>query len=430
LAWFAALESGCYNLNKLVTPGDENSLLTAEEQLEVLRRGTVQIVSEDELLSKIRSSIKTGRPMRVKLGVDCSAPDIHIGHAVPLRKLRQFQDLGHEVYFIIGDFTGRIGDPSGRSETRKQLSEEEVRKNARTYQEQGHKILDPSKTKMCLNSEWLGALNFADVVRLGATTTVARMLERDDFRERFKQGYPISVHEFMYPLAQAYDSIAIEADIEIGGTDQTFNLLMGRDIQREYGQPPQVVLTLPLLEGTDGVQKMSKSLGNYIGINEPPDEIFGKTMSIPDSMILKYFELATDVPMPEISQMGKEMASGDMNPRDAKMRLAGEIVALYAGKEAGRQARENFIRVFSEKELPEDIPVWTPDPDSAAAGEMPVAKLLVAAGLAPSSSEARRLCAQGGVRVNDDRVENERFPVRLVPGTIVRVGKRRIIRIG
>ncbi|MDP2857769.1 MAG: tyrosine--tRNA ligase [Bacillota bacterium] len=405
-------------------------MLKAEDQLEVLRRGTVQIVSEDELLAKIRSSIKTGRPMRVKLGVDASAPDIHIGHAVPLRKLRQFQDLGHEVFFIIGDFTGRIGDPSGRSDTRKQLSEEEVRANARTYQEQVYKILDPQKTRLCLNSEWLGALDFADVVRLGATTTVARMLERDDFQERFRQGYPISVHEFMYPLAQAYDSIATEADVEIGGTDQTFNLLMGRDIQREYGQAPQVVMTLPLLEGTDGIQKMSKSLGNYIGINDPPDEIFGRTMSIPDSLITKYFELATDVPMEEIGRLGRAMASGEMNPRDAKMQLAGEIVSLYAGAEAARQARDNFIRVFSEKELPEDIPVWTPAAEEASAGEMPVAKLLVSAGLAPSTSEAKRLVAQGGVRVNDDRIEDDRHPVRLVPGTIVRVGKRRIVRIG
>jgi len=405
-------------------------LLKAEDQLDVLRRGTVQIVSEDELLAKIRSSIKTGRPMRVKLGVDASAPDIHIGHAVPLRKLRQFQEFGHEVFFIIGDFTGRIGDPSGRSDTRKQLTEEEVRANARTYQEQVYKILDPQKTRLCLNSEWLGALDFADVVRLGATTTVARMLERDDFQERFRQGYPISVHEFMYPLAQAYDSIATEADVEIGGTDQTFNLLMGRDIQREYGQAPQVVMTLPLLEGTDGIQKMSKSFGNYIGINDPPDEIFGRTMSIPDSLITKYFELATDVPMEEIGRLGRAMASGETNPRDAKMQLAGEIVSLYISAEAARQARDNFIRVFSEKELPEDIPVWTPAAEDAAVGEMPVAKLLVQAGLAPSTSEAKRLVAQGGVRVNDDRIEDDRFPVRLVPGTIVRVGKRRIVRIG
>ncbi len=401
----------------------------AQEQLALLRRGTVDIVSEQELVDKIQNAMKTNTPLRVKLGVDASAPDIHLGHAVPLRKLRQFQDLGHEVYFIIGDFTGRIGDPSGRSETRKQLSEEEVRANAKTYQEQVFKILDPSRTKVCLNSEWLATLTFVDVIRLGATFTVARMLERDDFSRRFREELPISVHEFMYPLAQAYDSVAIRSDVEIGGTDQTFNLLMARDVMREYGVPPQAVMTLPIIEGTDGVQKMSKSLGNYIGINESPDEIFGKTMSINDSLIAKYFELCTDVPLAEVEKMARAMQTGELNPRDAKMRLGHEIVSLYHGRESARAARERFIRVFSQGELPEDIPEWEPPPEARAEGSMQVTKLLVLSALVPSLSEAKRLIAQGGVRVNDVRITDDATLVALSAGTIVRVGRRRFVKI-
>jgi tyrosyl-tRNA synthetase len=404
-------------------------VLGAKEQLEALRRGAVAIVSEEELLERLEKSVQSGRPLRIKLGVDASAPDIHLGHAVPVRKLRQFQDLGHEVYFIIGDFTGRIGDPSGRSETRRQLSEEEVRANAKTYQDQVFKILDPGKTHVCLNSSWLGALSFVDVIRLGATYTVARMLERDDFKTRFKEGQPIFVHEFLYPLAQAYDSIATDCDVEIGGTDQTFNLLMARDVQREYGKAPQIVMTLPILEGLDGVQKMSKSLGNYVGINEPPEEIFGKTMSIPDRLIARYFELATSVPMPKIKQMVQEMASGNLNPRDAKMWLGHEIVATYHGEGAADAARDHFVRVFSQKELPEEIPQWRPDAEMAVERQVPVVRLIVAMGLAPSSSEARRLVAQGGVRINDLRVEDEKQLIELRPGTIVRVGKRRFAKI-
>lgn len=404
-------------------------MLSAEEQLEILRRGTVAIVSEEELLARLRESVKTGKPLRVKLGVDASAPDIHIGHAVPLRKLRQFQDLGHQVDFLIGDFTGRIGDPTGRSETRKQLTDEEVRENARTYQEQVFKILDPERTNICFNSEWLSKLTFADVIRLGATTTVARMLERDDFSKRYREERPIAIHEFLYPLAQAYDSIALRSDIEIGGTDQTFNFIMTRDVMREYGMVPQVVMTLPILEGTDGVQKMSKSLGNYIGINEPPDEIFGKTMSITDNLITKYFELATDVPMAEIRQMEKDMAEGSLNPRDAKMRLAYELVAIYHGVPAAQAARDHFIRVFSQKELPDEIPEWRPAPDDAPDGLMPIVKLIVSAGLAPSASEARRLIVQGGVRINDTKVEDSNLVVKIEPGTVIRVGKRRFIKL-
>lgn len=401
----------------------------AASQLEMLRRGTVSIVSEDDLLKKIEKSISTGVPLRVKLGVDASAPDIHIGHAVPLRKLRQFQDLGHEVYFIIGDFTGRIGDPSGRSETRKQLTEEEVRANAKTYQDQVFKILDPEKTRVCLNSEWLGRLTFADVIRLGATYTVARMLERDDFARRFKEERPISVHEFMYPLAQAYDSVAIECDIELGGTDQTFNLLMARDIMREYGLTPQSVMTLPILEGTDGVQKMSKSLNNYIGINEQPSEIFGKTMSIPDSLIAKYFELCTSRPMSEIERMSREMEQGHLNPRDAKMALAHEIVRIYHDEASADSARDHFTRVFSQREMPAEMPVWSPSPEDRALGSMQITRLLRVTGLVSSTSEARRLISQGGVRVNDTRIDDERQLVAISQGTVLKVGKRRFLKI-
>lgn len=402
----------------------------AEEQLEILRRGTVSIVSEDEILTRIRGSIKTRKPLRVKLGVDASAPDIHIGHAVPLRKLRQFQTLGHEVDFVIGDFTGRIGDPSGRSETRKQLTDEEVAANAQTYKEQVFRILDPDKTHVHFNSEWLGKLSFVDVIKLGATTTVARMLERDDFSNRYKEERPISLHEFFYPLAQAYDSCHLHSDIELGGTDQTFNFLMTRDIMREYGVAPQIVLTLPILEGTDGVNKMSKSLGNYIGINEPPSQIFGKTMSISDSLITKYFELATDVGMAEILQTQKQMDEGTLNPRDAKMQLAYEIVAIYYSKTEAQHAKDEFIRVFSQRELPEDIKTWTPQQNDTENGKINIVRLLAGAGLAVSASEARRLVSQGAVRVDDTRIEDTNVMIDIIEGTIIRVGRRRFLKLG
>jgi tyrosyl-tRNA synthetase len=333
------------------------------------------------------------------------------------------------VCLIIGDFTGRIGDPTGKSETRKQLTEEEVQRNAETYRQQLFIILDPQKTTMYLNSDWLGKLTFSDVIKLAAKYTVARMLERDDFRNRFKEERPIAVHEFMYPLAQAYDSVAIHADIELGGTDQTFNLLVGRDIQAEYGQPRQIVMTLPLLEGTDGVQKMSKSIGNYIGITETPKEMFGKTMSIADTLIAKYFELCTSVSMDEIRSMQAQMAEGKLNPRDAKMKLGRELVRIYHGEEAAQAAQDEFIRVFSQKELPDDIPEWAPAEGDAVGGAMPVVRLLVASGLVSSNGEARRLIAQGGVRVDDVKVENDTDSIALKSGTIIRVGKRKYVKI-
>ena len=403
--------------------------LTAEEQMALLRRGVAEIVSEKELEDKIARSIKEKRPLRIKYGADPSAPDIHLGHTVCIRKLKQFQDLRHEVIFIIGDFTGRIGDPTGRSETRRQLTEDEVLANARTYEQQIFKILDPAKTRVVFNSSWLGKLSFAEVIDLAAKYTVARMLERDEFQKRFKEERPISIHEFLYPLAQAYDSVAIRADLELGGTDQTFNFLLTRDIQREYGQEPQVMMTMPLLPGTDGVQKMSKSLGNYIGINEAPSDMYGKTMSIPDELIIPYFELVTEVPMHEVKGMQEGLASGTLHPRDAKMRLAREIVSLYHGAEAALQAEDEFVRVFQRRLLPDEIDAVKVPLSEVQDGTIGVVRLLLLAGLAPSASEARRLIVQGGVRIGEDTVRDERGRVEARDGIVVRVGKRRFARI-
>ncbi|MDH7498454.1 MAG: tyrosine--tRNA ligase [Syntrophomonadaceae bacterium] len=396
----------------------------AQEQLAVLRRGTAEIVPEEELLKKIEASLRSGRPLRVKLGLDPTAPDIHLGHTVVLNKLRQFQDLGHEVHLIIGDFTGRIGDPSGKSETRKQLSEAEVMANARTYEAQVFKVLDRSKTHIYFNSEWLAPLRFADVIKLAATFTVARMMEREDFAKRLREGIPISVHEFFYPLMQGYDSVELRADVELGGTDQKFNLLVGRSLQREYGQEPQVAMMMPILEGTDGVQKMSKSLGNYIGVNEDPFEMYGKTMSIADHLITRYLELATRVPMEEISALATGMAEGRINPRDAKMRLARELVTLYHGPEAAERAEERFKLVFSQRTLPEDIPEYR-----VAAGEEWLPRLLVEAGLCSSTSEGRRLVAQGAVRVDGERVDDSEAALSLRDGMVVQVGRRKFVRL-
>ena len=398
--------------------------LSAQEQLEILRRGAAEIVSEAELLQKLQRSLETGRPLRVKLGLDPTAPDLHIGHTVVLRKLRQFQDLGHQVVLIIGDFTGRIGDPTGKSVTRPQLSDEEVRANARTYAEQLGRILDLERTELTFNARWLGAMTFADVIRLAARYTVARMLERDDFAQRYREGRPIAIHEFLYPLAQAYDSVAVRADVELGGTDQKFNLLVGREIQREYGQEPQVALLMPLLEGTDGKDKMSKSLGNYIGIAEPPGEMFGKTMSIPDELIVKYMVLATDLDMAEIRRLEQGMAEGRVNPRDAKLRLAHALVRMYHGQAAADAAQEEFLRVFSRHELPADMPeVVLPAP------RLDAVQLLRVAGMAPSNSEARRLIEQGAVRLDGQRVTSPQEELAPADGAVLQVGKRRLARL-
>lgn len=396
----------------------------ALKQLELLKRGTAEIVPEDELLAKLEKSLATGRPLKVKLGLDPTAPDIHLGHTVVLNKLRQFQDLGHEVHLIIGDFTGRIGDPSGKSETRKQLTEEEIQANARTYQEQIFKVLDPARTSVYFNSEWLGKMTFADVINLAAKYTVARMMERDDFAKRFKEGIPISIHEFLYPLMQGYDSVILKADVELGGTDQKFNLLVGRSLQKEAGQEPQVAIMMPILEGTDGINKMSKSLGNYIGIMEDPNEIYGKTMSIPDELITRYFELVTRVPMDEIKAMADAMQKGAMNPRDAKMRLARELITMYHSAEAAEKAEERFKQVFQRHDIPEDVEEYAVNES-----QMNLVRILTETGLVGSSSEARRMIKQGGVRIDGHKIEDEAAVVEITDGMVVQVGKRRFVRL-
>ncbi|GAB4348386.1 MAG: tyrosine--tRNA ligase [Candidatus Abyssubacteria bacterium] len=400
-----------------------------EEQLNILRRGAAEIITEDELLKKLRRSEETGKPLRVKAGFDPTAPDLHVGSAVVLRKMKHFQDLGHEAIFLIGDFTGMIGDPSGKTETRRMLSREEVAENAKTYEKQIYKILDPAKTHVVFNSQWCSRMTFEDVIGLASRYTVARLLERDDFAKRMAANQPISVLELLYPLVQGYDSVALEADVELGGTDQKFNLLVGRVIQREYGQEPQVVLTMPLLEGIDGVQKMSKSLGNHIGINEPPDEIYGKTMSVADELMWKYFALATEVSEPEIEQMMQEVASGKMHPKEAKQRLAREIVTLYHGADKALEAEKRFEKVFARKELPEDMPRLVLTPEQLNNGKVWVVKLLVLAGFAQTNSEARRLMEQGGVFLNQQEVRPENADISVKDGDVLQAGKRRFVRI-
>ena len=402
------------------------SFLEPERQLELLRRGAAEIIREEELLDKLRE----GRPLRVKLGLDPTAPDIHIGFAVVLRKLRQFQDLGHEAILVIGDFTALIGDPTGKKQTRPMLTPEEVERNAATYREQYSRILDPERTRVVFNSQWLSPLRFADVVRLCSKTTVARILEREDFAARWREGNPIGLHELLYPLCQAYDSVALQADVELGGTDQKFHNLMGRELQREFGQPPQVVLLTPILPGLDGVEKMSKSLGNYIGIGEPPEEMYGKVMSIPDSLMPTYFELCTDVPMEEVRAIEEGLRSGRLHPRDVKRRLAREIVAVWHGQEAARRAEEEFDRVFAREELPSEVPeVHLPAAELDAQGRVGVVPLLRRLGLVASNSEARRLVAQGGVSVDGQRVTDAEARVSVRTGTVVRVGRRRFARV-
>lgn len=400
-----------------------------DEQVALLRRGTAEIISEAELAGKLRRARAEGRPLRVKLGLDPSAPDIHLGHTVVLRKLRQFQDLGHQVTCLIGDFTGRIGDPSGKSETRKQLTEEEVRANAGTYADQVFKILDPDRTTIDFNSRWLAPMSFADVVRLASLIPLARMLERDDFARRFQEHRPIHLHEFFYPLMQGYDSVALQADVELGGTDQRFNLMMARDIQREYGQEPEVSVITPILEGLDGVQKMSKSLGNYIGINESPAEMYGKTMSIPDTLITRYFLHLTDVPLAEVRDMEAAMAAGRLNPRDAKMRLAREIVGLYHGGEASRAAEDAFVRVFRQGELPADLREVRLAPAEFDGGRVWLPRLLTRCGLAASTSEGRRKVEEGAVRLDGERASDPNAEVALIDGLVLQVGKRQAARI-
>ena len=399
-----------------------------DRQIDVIKQRTAMLVTESELRAKLERSIVRKTPLRIKLGVDPSAPDIHLGHVVVMRKLREFQELGHEIYFVIGDFTGMIGDPSGKSKTRQQLSREEVLANAKTYHEQATLILDPHKTHVVFNSTWLAPLTFTDIIELSSKFTVARMIERDDFHKRFTEGQPIGVHEFLYPLAQAYDSVAIKADVELGGTDQTFNRLVGRDIQPNYGIEPQIAITMPLLIGTDGKEKMSKSLGNYIGVTDEPNEMYGKVMSIPDELMGDYFELVLGEPAGYGNALRKSIESGKRHPMEAKMELARRIVEEFHGSASAKSAEEDFQRVFRDDCLPKDID--TVKLEGVRLGEeIPLPKLLHMCGLVPSISEAKRLIESGAVRVDEKRVEDVSATVRVQEGIVLRVGKRRVCRI-
>jgi tyrosyl-tRNA synthetase len=401
-------------------------MLPVKDQLEIIKRGAVEVIPEDELVRKLERSVKTRKPLIIKQGFDPTAPDLHLGHSVSIQKLRQFQQLGHKVVFLIGDYTALIGDPSGQSALRKRMTKAEVLKNARTYQKQVFKILDSKKTKIDFNSRWLSKLNFEQVLILTAKYTVARLLERDDFQNRFRSGRPIAVLEFLYPLMQAYDSVALKADVELGGTDQKFNLLVGREIQKEYGLEPQIVLTMPILVGTDGKEKMSKSLGNYIGISESPNQMFGKLMSIPDHLISSYIELLTDLDPQELTRMQYELGEGLVNPFEWKKRLGREIVAKYHGVKAAEKAQMEFERVFKQRELPEEIPTVTYDGNDS---EVWIGHLLVKTGCVSSTSEVRRLIEQGGLYLNDQKVDNVDLKVSLKGEQIVRIGRKKFFRI-
>lgn len=404
-------------------------MLEPKEQLEILKNGTAEIISEGELLGKLEKSYKTKTPLIIKLGLDPTAPDIHLGHTVVIRKLKQFQDFGHQVILLIGDYTGMIGDPSGRSETRRQLTKEEILKNARTYEEQVFKILDPDKTKIVFNSQWLKNLTFEDILKLSSKYTVARMLEREDFSNRYHEGKPICIHEFFYPLMQGYDSIALKADVELGGTDQTFNLLLGRTLQKEYAQEPQIAITMPILVGLDGEKKMSKSLGNYIGIDEPPNEIYGKVMSISDDIMLIYFELLTDITKHNLEKLIEDIKEGRVNPRDVKMRLAKNIVSQFYGIEDANKAEEAFKNVFQKGNLPEDIQEFRISKEELAGGKIWIIKLLTSLNLTSSNSEARRLIIQNAVKINEERVIDPDADIAIENGMIIQVGKRRFAKI-
>lgn len=396
-----------------------------DEQIQLIERGIVECISREELRKKLEKSAATGVPLKIKAGFDPTAPDLHLGHTVLLQKLKHFQDLGHEVFFLIGDFTGMIGDPTGKSETRKALTREDVARNAESYKEQVFKILDPQKTKVVFNSQWLAELDSFAMIRLASELTVARMLEREDFKVRFREGNPISIHEFLYPLIQGYDSVAIGADVELGGTDQLFNLLMGRDLQRSRGQAPQVVLTLPLLEGLDGVNKMSKSLGNYIGITEPAQDIYGKVLSISDELMFRYFELLSDLGADEIAGLRAGMEAGTLHPKEIKKQLARELTARFHSPGAALQAEENFEKVFQKKGLPDDIPeirlsakqpIWLP-------------QLLVDLEMVKSTSDGRRMIQQGAVSLDGERVKDVKAEVAPQGEVLIKVGKLRYCKV-
>jgi len=405
-----------------------SSTLTIEEQFEYLKKGAVEIIREEELKSKLTKAAATGKPLRVKAGFDPTAPDLHLGHTVLLRKLKHFQDLGHTVIFMIGDFTSLIGDPSGRNVTRKQLSKDEVLTNAETYKQQVFKILDSEKTVLDFNSRWMSAMTTEDFVRLASRYTVARMLERDDFANRLKNNQPISIHEMLYPLVQGYDSVALEADVELGGTDQKFNLLVGRELQKEYGQEPQIVLTMPILEGLDGVQKMSKSLNNYIGIKEVAKEMFGKVMSIRDAMMYRYYELCTDWPVSKIEALRQDVSNGRRHPKEAKAELAKLIIRDFHSERAASEAEEEFNRIFHLGLVPDNIEEKQLE---ARPERVRLSKIIAQLGLASSVGEANRLIEQEAISLNDQKVSNVKADLDLAqPGTfILKVGKRRFLKL-
>lgn len=404
---------------------NQSQFPSVNEQMDLIRRGAVEIIPEEELVQKIERSIKSGKPLNIKLGCDPSRPDLHIGHSVVLRKLAQFQQLGHQAILIIGDFTGMIGDPSGRNSTRPALTLEQTRINGESYFQQASKILDKNKTKIVYNSEWLGKMTFEDVIKLASKYTVARMLERDDFTKRYKSGEPISIHEFLYPLAQAMDSVAIQSDVELGGTDQKFNLLVGRDIQREYGVEPQVILTMPLLVGTDGIEKMSKSYDNYIGISDLPEQIFGRTMSIPDTLIYPYFELATNVSNERLKEIKAALEDGKTNPRDLKRELARTLVTMYYNEAAAIKAQEDFDKIFIKKEIPDEIEEFNVEENR----EINILDLLLLVNFAPSKGEAKRLVQQGGVSIDGEKVSDVHQNIKIKSGMILKVGKRKFLKL-
>ncbi len=397
-----------------------------EEQLALIERGIENLISREDLVKKLTRSLESGKPLRIKAGFDPTAPDLHLGHTVLLQKLRHFQLLGHQIYFLIGDFTGLIGDPTGKSETRPRLTPDDVARNAETYREQVFKILDPDKTEVVFNSTWFGDFSSYDMIRLASELTVARMLEREDFKQRFDSGRPISIHEFLYPLIQGYDSVALQADVELGGTDQLFNLLMGRDLQRSHSQEPQVVLTMPLLEGLDGVNKMSKSLGNYIGITEASDDIFGKVMSVSDELMFRYYELLSDLSVEEIGVLKLDVESGKAHPKVVKMRLARELTARFHGADAAHAAERNFEQVFARHQLPDDIPECR-----LSAGAEPVwlPKLMLDAGLVASTSDGRRMIKQNAVSIDGEKVTDVDMNVPATGNVLVKVGKRRFCQV-
>ncbi|NPV13903.1 tyrosine--tRNA ligase [candidate division WOR-3 bacterium] len=392
--------------------------------IEQLKRGVDRLETEAELLERLEQSRATGKPLRIKLGIDASGPDIHLGFAVVLRKLRQFQDLGHIAVLIIGDFTGKIGDPTGRSKTRPQLTDEQIKENMARYRDQVFKILDPTRCEFRYNSEWLDPLNATDIVNIAARYTVARLIEREDFKNRLQQGVPLFVHELLYPLFQGYDSVMVQADVELGGADQYWNLLVGRELQARFGQKPQVIMTMPLLVGTDGKMKMSKSYGNYVGITEPPQEMFGKLMSIPDELILDYFRLTTTKTEPELNQIAQRLKAGE-NPRHIKAELAKEVVALYHSPAEAVKAAEEFDRVFREKQAPEDIPEFLMPPEG-----VNIVELISATGILPSKSEARRKLQEGAVYLDGQRLSDPNYLVRVADKPVIlKVGKRRFLRL-